>query len=74
MVKNKIQIFETLGLLAQVGLMMAAAIILGLFAGRFLDAKLGTSPIFTLVFILLGICGGFFQLFKLLTPKRDGKK
>ena len=36
------------------------------FIGKFLDSKLNTSPILTLIFMLLGIGGAFMGVYKTL--------
>jgi len=43
-----------LGLVGQVGVVMVVFILMGLVVGHWIDARLGTSPTFTLGFILLG--------------------
>ncbi|HEM62313.1 MAG TPA: AtpZ/AtpI family protein, partial [Chloroflexi bacterium] len=40
--------FRLLSLIGQVGVMMVVFILLGLVAGQWIDARLGTSPTFTL--------------------------
>jgi len=44
---------------------IVACIIVGVFIGRFLDLRLGTSPWFLLVFSLLGIGAGFKSVYDL---------
>jgi len=46
------------------GTMLAAALLLGVGAGYWLDRWLGTSPWLLLAGALLGIFSGLFQLFK----------
>lgn len=41
------------------GLMTVVTVLVGLFLGSWLDRQLGTRPIATLVFILLGVLSGF---------------
>jgi len=50
---------------AQVGVTMAACIIIGVFLGRFLDRVLGTSPWLLLVFSLLGVISAIKSIFDL---------
>lgn len=40
------------------------ATVIGLFVGRWLDRKLGSTPWLTVVFLLLGIVAGFRNLFR----------
>ncbi|MBN2056595.1 AtpZ/AtpI family protein [bacterium] len=46
------------------GLEMAIAILIGVLAGRWLDAATGWSPLFIILGVLLGIAAGFVNLFK----------
>lgn len=57
--------------LAGVGIQFAAAVVAFTFAGIWVDRRLGTSPIFTLVGVLLGGGGGFYSLYrKLIAAQR----
>jgi F0F1-type ATP synthase assembly protein I len=62
---------------AQIGLELAAAVLLGFFGGWWLDRRLGTLPWLTLAGALAGIAGGFFlvasELFKIKDPPGGGK-
>ena len=50
---------------------MAASLILGLLAGRWIDGKLGTWPLFFLLGGGLGVTASFYQLYALLMrPKK----
>ena len=55
-----------------VGLNMVAFTAAGLAIGYFLDKFLGTRPWLTIIFLLIGIAGGFRELFKL--ARRDDNK
>lgn len=58
-----------------VGLQFAGAIVLFLFAGKWVDSKLGTAPWFLLLGVLIGLIGGFISLYRQLNtprPPRDG--
>ena len=57
------------------GFLLVASIFLGYFAGDFLDRHLGTSPFFSIVFILLGIIGAFIEFLRpLIKVKKDRKE
>lgn len=56
---------SALGQASAVGLTFVVAIVLGLAAGRWLDAKLGTAPWLLLAGLLVGIAAGFRNLFAL---------
>lgn len=62
--KTSAQIAQALSLLSQIGIMMLVSIFGCFFIGRFIDDKLNTSPIFMLIFLLLGIGGAFMSVYK----------
>ena len=49
---------------SHVGIFFGVAICIGLFGGLWLDKHFQTSPIFTLVGILVGVISGFRELFR----------
>ncbi len=49
-----------------VGFYLAVPILLGLFGGIWVDKMLKTKPIFTLIFISLGVIAAFYNLYKLI--------
>lgn len=55
-----------LSLISQVGLMILISILGCTFVGKFLDSKFNTSPILTLIFLVLGIGGAFMGVYKTL--------
>lgn len=60
---------------AGVGLQFAGAILLFLFAGRWLDERLGTSPWLLIVGVFAGAGSGFYVLYRrLVTIPRARKK
>jgi F0F1-type ATP synthase assembly protein I len=52
---------------AGVGIQFAAAIILFLFIGQWLDKKAGTNGLFTLIGVFVGGGGAFFNLYRRIT-------
>lgn len=52
---------------------MITPILLGVYIGQFIDKKVGTEGIFTIIFLLIGVGGGFVNLFK-LTAGYKGKE
>ncbi|MGL4912002.1 MAG: AtpZ/AtpI family protein [Romboutsia sp.] len=64
--KMYMEIANMLSLVSQVGLMMLIPILGCTFIGKFLDSKFNTGPIFTLIFLLLGIGGAFMGVYKTL--------
>ena len=49
---------------SSLGLQVAFAIFIGLFIGVWLDKWLGTVPVFTFIFLVLGIFAGFRNLYR----------
>jgi len=49
------------------GLTSAGCVVLGLFAGRWIDAKLGTSPVATVLLLISGAVAGQLALYRLAT-------
>ncbi len=78
------RLLRIVGVLSTVGIAMVAATMIGLFIGRWLDNRFGTSPWLTAVFLLLGIVAGFRNLYQTVRraqqtmdeedkPHEDGK-
>lgn len=63
---------RNLALISQIGISMIAPILVGVYLGQFIDRKVGTKGIFTIVLIIIGVGGGFVNLFK-LTGGSKGK-
>lgn len=64
---------RNIALISQVGFSMIAPILVGVYLGQFIDRKVGTKGIFTIVLIIIGVGGGFVNLFK-LTGGSKGKR
>ena len=65
--------------MAGIGWYVAVCIVLGVFAGLWLDSKFETSPIFLLGGTLLGVVTAFYGMYKLMAPflkdtSHDGKR
>ncbi len=60
-------------LLSQVGITMVANIFVGVFIGKYLDQWLGTSPLFLLLFVFIGVFSGIKSVYLLIIKmdKRD---
>lgn len=69
-------LMRQLGQASMAGLMLAACIFVGTGIGVWLDRWLGTRPWLTMIFMLLGIVAGFYNVFRIVaalgTPR--GKK
>ena len=58
-----LQIANMLSLINQLAFIMLIPILGLSFLGKFVDNKLNTEPIFFLIFLLLGIGGGFMGVY-----------
>ena len=57
------------------GITLAAAVLLGFFGGYWLDGKIGTVPLFTLIGAFLGATSGFVNLIVTLNQiQKDSEK
>jgi ATP synthase protein I len=54
-------------LVGQLGLTVAIPILLGIGAGLFVDSKLRSSPIATLIGLLLGLAAGVYGAYRLVS-------
>ena len=59
---------------SSLGLSIVLSIFIGLFAGIYLDATFGTRPVFTFVFLGLGIVAGFRNIFHAMNKLRKEDK
>jgi len=60
--------------LVGVGFFVAGSILLGVFAGRWLDGKLNSEPLWTIVGLVLGIGVAFYGVYAMLRPFIDKKR
>jgi len=65
---------ENVVLITHVGVSMAAPILIGVYIGKKLDDFLKVSPLFLLIFIILGIAASFTNLFKIVEKSSGDKK
>ncbi|MDO8462323.1 MAG: AtpZ/AtpI family protein [Deltaproteobacteria bacterium] len=61
------------GVYGAVGFQLAISVIGGLLIGSTLDKKWGTDPWLTLTGLILGSVGGFYNLIRILTWKKNRK-
>ena len=66
---------KNLTYVSQVAFIMLTPILLGVYAGNFLDEKFGTTPWLLFVGIVLGVSSAFLSLFKFaMKVSREGKQ
>ncbi len=58
-----------LALITQVGLTVVFSILIGLLIGIFLDKFFKTKGIFLVLFLIIGIAGGFYSAYKQILRK-----
>ena len=54
------------------GWYVAIAIVLGIAGGIWLDNRMGTLPLFTLIGVLLGSVAAFYGLYRMVEPLLNG--
>ena len=65
---------KNIALISQIGFSMIAPILVGVYLGQFIDKKVGTKGVFTIILIIIGVGGGFVNLFKLTDSFKDKEK
>lgn len=65
---------KNLVLITQVGLSLAIPIIVGVLLGGFIDKRLKTGWIFSIIFLFLGIVSGFYNTYKLIMSLNKPEK
>ena len=58
------------GAAAGMGLQFAISVILFLLAGQWLDRKLGTAPLFLMVFVFVGAGASFYSIYRKLMEQQ----
>ena len=59
---------------AGIGIQFALTILVFVFAGVWLDKRLGTSPWLLLVFVFVGAAGGFYSMYRRVTAAQRRSK
>ncbi len=62
------------GLYGAVGFQLAATVVGGLLLGGWLDKKFGTLPWLTIIGLVIGATGGFYNLVRILNWKQSREK
>ena len=65
--KNWLKYARYINLALSFGISMILILLLGIFGGDWLDRRLGTSPLFLLLGIFLGVGAGFYNLWSELS-------
>ena len=62
--KGRFENLKDLYLVSSIGVQLVVSIFIGLAFGIYLDSKIGTSPLFTIIFLLFGMVAGFMNIFR----------
>jgi F0F1-type ATP synthase assembly protein I len=66
---------KSVGGYLDLGLRLTLSLIIGVVAGRWGDDKLGTSPLFLLLGLIIGMAAGFLTVYRaVFPPKKNGSK
>ena len=66
---------KSVGGYLDLGLRLALSVLIGVVAGRWGDNQLGTSPLFLLLGLFIGIAAGFLTVYRaVFPPKHDGSQ
>ena len=57
-----------------VGFFIGGSIVLGVVAGRWLDSKLNSEPIWVIVGLILGVVVAFYGVYQMLLPLIGSKR
>ncbi|MBC2576316.1 AtpZ/AtpI family protein [Peptostreptococcus canis] len=60
------EIMKSFSLITQLGLIVVICIFGCGFLGIFIDKKIGTTPLFSIIFIIIGIGSAFSSLYRIL--------
>jgi len=71
MKKKKESAFRELAYYSSIGLSIAFAIFIGVFIGVALDRYFDTTPIFTLIFLAVGVLAGFSNIIRAIKRSQE---
>jgi len=58
--------FQAMALMSGILSQLVGSVLLGIFAGRWLDRLVGTEPLFLIIGLLLGLAAGIYAMLKLV--------
>ncbi len=64
-------IFKYLSLVSEIGLIIGVTAIGGVVLGIWVDGKLGTTGVFTILFLLFGLSGGITAVYRRIKELED---
>ena len=72
--RNGDGVFAALGLYSQIGVSISACVLIGVFAGIFIDRRFGTSPWFLFLGCLIGTGASFKAMYDLAVKKDKSRR
>jgi ATP synthase protein I len=63
--------FVEIGRLSSVGFALVAAVMIGYFIGAFIDKHVNSTPIFTIIFVIIGAGAGIANVFRTVGKNSD---
>jgi len=58
--------YKAMALMSAISAQLVGSILIGLFLGKWLDAKLGTLPLFLILGLFLGLATGIYSMLQLI--------
>ncbi len=65
--------FRTMGLVSAISSQLVGAILIGIFAGKWVDKQTGMSPLFLIIGLFLGLAVGVYALIRLMKNINRGE-
>ncbi|NSL52088.1 AtpZ/AtpI family protein [Calidifontibacillus erzurumensis] len=63
-----------MALMSAISAQLVGSILIGLFLGKWVDAKLGTLPLFLIIGLFLGLAAGIYSMLRLIKTFTEGNK
>jgi ATP synthase protein I len=64
--------FQAMALMSAILSQLAGSILVGIFAGRWLDGKAGTAPLFLIIGLFVGLAAGVYAMLRLVKHYYSG--
>lgn len=66
--------FQSMALMSAILSQLVGSVLVGVFIGRWIDGHFGTSPLFLIIFLLLGLAAGVYGTIRLIQQFFSGDK
>jgi F0F1-type ATP synthase assembly protein I len=71
--RNKRHPLQAMALMSAILSQLVGSILIGIFAGRWLDQKVGTEPLFLILGLLIGLAAGIYAMLRLIQHYFSGE-